>query len=164
MSRTKGALGVKTKLANDEVDPNDLYPPQIHNPKQPWTEAEAVEEMEFLIRYLCCKDPKMLFPSHCLAFRGYRDKSLYNKLAKQFPEKCHGLYEFAMQIAHDKIATGALNKTFDSRFAVYASPNMSNWRQQQQIDVATNVSIHTKDYKGVQPLINERMERKKKGQ
>ena len=163
MPRTKGALGSKTIQKQLAVDPDDLNPPPFHARSTPWTEDQAVAELEYLIRFLSCEDPKKLFPTQCIALRGYRSVTLYGALAKQFPETAGELWEFAKAISHDKVACGTLNKTYDSRFGVFASMNLSNWRQNHQIDTNVNIMIKTRDYKGTQETINKRMNDKKKG-
>lgn len=161
--RKPGSLNKKTIQKEIGVDANDLNPPPAHKFKAEWKEDEAVAELEFLIRFLDNMDRTKVFPGQCLSFRGYRRPNLYQELAKKFPDSCGNLLEFARMIQRDKIAVMALTKDFDSRFAVFTLPNISNWRQTQQVDVSTNVSIKTKDYKQTQPIINKRMEDKKKG-
>lgn len=163
LGRKPGSVNVKTKLAKLAVAYEDLDPPPPHPKGKVWEEDEAIAEMEFLIRWLSCGDPKKLMPAMCLLDRGYRTSRLYTDLAKKFGGEVMELHEFAKQVMRDKISTLALCKELDSRFAVFTMPNISSWRQQQTVDVATNVSIKTRDYKGIQEVINKRMEDKKKG-
>jgi hypothetical protein len=161
--RPFGSLGKKTIQKDLGVDAATLDPPPQHKYKTDWKEPDAVAELEFLIRFLDNMDRTKIFPGQCLSFMGYRRPNLYQELAKKFPDSCGPLLEFARMIQRDKIAMLALTKDYDSRFAVFTLPNISNWRQTQQIDVSTNVSIKTKDYKQTQPIINKRMEDAKKG-
>jgi len=163
IGRPVGALGKKTIQKELGVDASELNPPPLHKKKTEWKEQEAIDELEFLIRFLNNADRSKLFPGQCLTFRGYRDVSLYHNLARKFPETCLPLFDFARMIQREKVATLALTKDLDSRFAVFMLPNISQWRQTQQVDVSTNVSIKTKDYKQTQPIIDKRMEDKKKG-
>jgi len=164
IGRPPGALGKKTIQKELGVNAADLNPPPHHDLKKPWTEGEVIAELEFLIRFLDNMDRTKMFFGQCLSFRGYRKpSSYYSILTKQFPGKCSELLECAKDIQREKLATLALTKDFDSRFGVFAMQNISGWRQTQQVDVSTNVSIKTKDYKGIQPIISKRMEDKKKG-
>ena len=161
--RPKGSLGKKTLQKELGVNADDLNPPPLHEKMKDWTEQEAIEELEFLIRFLDNMDYNKIFLGQCISHRGYRDAGLYGSLAKKFPTTCLPLYDFAKMIQQNKLATMALTKNYDSRFGVFAMQNISNWRQTQTLDVATNVSIKTKDYKGNQAIINERMKHKAKG-
>jgi len=161
--RPKGSLNKKTLQIELGIDPKDLNPPPLHEKGTPWSEEQAVEELEFLIRFLDNMDYKKIFFGQCLSIRGYRDSHLYENLAKKFPASCLPLYDFAKMIQQNKLATMTLTKHYDSRFGVFAMQNISQWRQTQTLDVATNVSIKTKDYKGLQPTINERIQKGKKG-
>lgn len=164
--RTKGSLNKKTIQKEIGVDANDLNPPQRTDPNGPWTEDEAVLEFEFLIRFLDNMDRTKMFFGQCLSFRQFKKPtSFYQKLVRMFPEseKLAELMECAKDKQREKLAIMALTKDFDSRFAVFAMPNISQWRQTQQVDVSTNVSIKTKDYKQTQPIISERIQKGKKG-
>ncbi len=166
IGRPVGALGKKTIQKMVGVDANDLNPPKPHDLSKPWTEEEVIAELEFLIRFLDNMDRTKMFFGQCLSFRGYKKPSVfYQQLVRMFPDsaKCSELFECAKDKQREKLATLALTKDFDSRFGVFAMQNISGWRQTQQMDVSTNVSIHAKDYKGIQPIINKRMEDKKKG-
>jgi len=160
--RPPGALGKKTLQKELGVDAKDLNPPTKHEKGADWTEDEGIAELEFLIRFLDNPDYKKLFFGQCLSFREYRKPNLYAELAKKFPGKCTDLYSFAKMIQQNKLATLALTKDYDSRFAVFAMQNISGWRQTQQVDVATNVSIKARDYKQIQQTVNERIAKKKK--
>ena len=164
--RKPGSLGRKTIQRDFLVDANDLNPPPLHDFDKEWTEEEVIAELEFLVRFLDNMDVKKMFFGQCLSFRGYKKPSeFYRGLVKKFPEsaKCAELFECAKDKQREKLATLALTKDFDSRFGVFAMQNLSSWRQTQQVDVATNVSIKTKDYKQTQPIINKRIQDKKKG-
>lgn len=163
MPRTPGAIGQKTKNAAREVDAKDLKPPKRHKKGEDWTEEEAIAELEFLIRFLDNEDPKKLFYGQCLSFRKYSEAGLYNGFVKKWPNSCAPLFEYARMIQRDKVATNALTKDYDSRFAVFAMSNISDWRQNHQVDVSSTIQIKTKDYKGIQPAITERMDRARKG-
>lgn len=163
LGRKPGAVNNSTKIGKLAVAYEELDPPPVHKENTPWTEKQAIQEMDFLIRYIGCSDPKKLFFNQCLHERGYKNAMLYNKLAKQFPGLVTELYEFVKQLQRDKVATSCLTKEFDSRFGVFAMQNISSWRQTQTVDVATQVSIKTKDYKGIQETINKRMDDAKKG-
>jgi hypothetical protein len=166
IGRPVGALGKKTIQKELGVDAATLDPPKPHDFSKPWTEKEAIAELEFLIRFLDNMDRTKMFFGQCLSFRGYKKPtSFYRDLVKMFPEsnQCAELLACAKDKQREKLATLALTKDFDSRFGVFAMQNLSDWRQTQQMDVSTNVSIHAKDYKGIQPIISKRMEDKKKG-
>lgn len=164
--RKPGALNRKTLQKEYVVDVGDLAPPPLHDFSQEWTEEEAVAELEFLVRFLDNMDVKKMFFGQCLSARGYKKPtSMYQSLVKKFPDsaRCAELFECARDKQREKLATLVLTKDYDSRFGVFAMQNLSSWRQTQQVDVATNVSIKTKDYKGTQPIISKRINDKKKG-
>lgn len=160
--RPPGAENTKTKNERLYIDPDTLDPPPVHRKNGEWKEDQAIKELEFLIRFLDNDDPKKVFPGQCLSYRGYRNPNLYDYLAKKFPGKCLPLWDFAKMTQQNKVATMSLMKNYDSRFGVFAMQNISGWRQTQQVDVATNVKINARDYKGVQPVINDRINKKKK--
>lgn len=161
--RKPGVTTMKTRQKERAVDIEDLNPPKPHKKGSEWTEEAAIAEMEYLIRFYQCDDPKKLFAGQCLKTLGYTNPKHYVDLSKKFGGRVAELYAFAKQVQQEKVATEALNKNFDSRFGVFAMSNLSDWRQNQTIDTTSTIQIKTKDYKGIQPVINERMERGKKG-
>ena len=160
--RQKGTPNRRTVMQGQAVDINSLEPPPFHRKHNPWTEDQAVAELEFLIRFLESDDPDKLFIGQCIKARGYKRATFYEELAKLYPTPCRELLTYAQLVAADKLALNTLKKNFDSRFGVLAMTNMSKWRQTQSIDTSSTVQIKAKDYKGVQPIITERMNRGKK--
>lgn len=161
--RKPGVTTMKTRQKERAIDADDLNPPKPHKKGDEWTEEQAIAEMEYLIRFLSCDDPKKLFFGQCMRTLGYKSPNHYSTLAKKFGGQVAELYSFANLIQQEKVAVEALNKNFDSRFGVFAMSNISGWRQNQTIDTTSTIQIKTKDYKGIQPVISERMERGKKG-
>lgn len=155
--RQKGTPNRRTVMQGQAVDANSLEPPPFHRKSTPWTEEQAVAEMEFLVRFFESDDPDKLFIGQCLKVRGYKMASFYQELAKKFPASCGELLNYARIVSADKLAINALKKNFDSRFAVLAMQNMSKWKQNHQVDSTSTVQIKARDYKQIQPIINERM-------
>jgi len=150
------------KLQKLKIDLFDLNPPPMHTADTPWTEDEAIAEMEFLCRYVGCSDPTKIFFNQALFCRGYKEPELHARLAREFGGKVLELYELALRLRAEKVAMLCLNKQMDPKFGIFAMQNISKWRQTQTVDVATNVMIRTKDYKGTQEIITERMNKAKK--
>jgi hypothetical protein len=85
---------------------------------------------------------------------------LFVILAKKFGGQVAELYETAKTLQNEKIANLTLNKTYDARFGIFAMINTSKWRQDNKLDITGHVSIHAKDYKGVNKEISENASKK----
>ena len=155
--RQKGTPNRRTVMQEKAVDINSLEPPPFHRRGTDWTEEQAIAELEFLVKFLESEDPQKLFIGQCIKIRGYKKDGFYIELAKKFPATCGELLVYARTVAADKLAMNALMKNFDSRFAVLAMQNMSKWKQNHQVDSTSTVQIKARDYKQIQPIINERM-------
>jgi hypothetical protein len=150
MAKIKGASNKATKYVMERLTLEDLKPPKRHTPdNRAWTEEEAIEHIEFLIRYYNNDDQTKVFPGQAALMLGYKSAHLFDHLAKKFGGQVAELYQTAKTLQNEKIANFTLNKIYDARFGIFAMVNTSKWRQDNKLDITGHVSIHAKDYKQI---------------